>query len=138
MSCSLDNLLQFVDNALHKEYRLEKFREKSGRANTTFIIKNETTKEDIKHVSFDLPRLSELPKGNPAVQYATSRKLPKNRWNDLYYCDNMKKLEYLNPAYEGRLPEDERLVLPFRTREGRLTGITGRSLNPSKIGRAHV
>jgi transcription elongation factor Elf1 len=131
MSCSLDHLLQFVDVSLHKEYRLEKYREKSGKANTTFIIKNEMTNEEVKHVPFDLPRLSELPKGNSAVQYANSRRLPKDRWNDLYYCDNMKKMEYLNPAYEGRLPEDERLVLPFRNRDGRLTGITGRSLNPA-------
>lgn len=133
-SCSLDKLIEHVDPLLHKEYRLENFREKKSFANN-FIIKNTIEKEEpeMNSMKLDLPILTELPETNPAVEYAKLRRLPKDRWNDLYYCENMKSLEYLNEAYKDRLPDDQRLIIPFRNKKGMLTGVTGRSLSNSKL-----
>jgi len=133
LSCSLDKLISFVDPSIHKAYKLDKFRDKGGCGQTPFVIPKEEEPEISSGIDLNLPCLNDLPSDNPAVQYANLRMLPKNRWSSLYYCENMKTLEYLNSAYEGRLPEEARLILPFHDKNRNITGITGRAITPSKL-----
>ena len=137
LSCSLDKLISFVDPVIHKQYRLEKYRDSGNKPGATFVIpkENPTTTTTVKAARIDLklPRLSELPPTNPAVEYAKLRMLPRNRWDELFYCSNMKSLEYLNAAYKDRLPEEGRLIIPFHGPNGEITGITGRAISPSPL-----
>ncbi len=132
---NLGKLIELVDPGLAKAYRLESFKERT--LNTTqetpFLIpKTEVERPPIILDSM-LPRIDELPLHHRAVEYVKSRKIPKERWNDLYYARNFKELETLNPAYEGRLLADERLVIPFRREDGLLTGVTGRAMGNSSL-----
>jgi hypothetical protein len=132
---NLGKLIELVDPGLAKAYRLESFKERtlSNTQETPFLIpKTEVERPPIILDSM-LPRIDELPLHHRAVEYVKSRKIPKDRWNDLYYARNFKELETLNPAYEGRLLADERLVIPFRREDGLLTGVTGRAMGNSSL-----
>jgi hypothetical protein len=132
---NLGKLIELVDPGLAKAYRLESYKERVS-ANTegeTFLIPK--TEKERPPIILDemLPRLDQLPAHHRAVEYAKARNLPKDRWNDLYYARDFKELETLNPAYEGRLTSDERLVIPFRREDGLLTGVTGRAMGNSSL-----
>lgn len=137
---NLGKLIELVDPGLAKAYRLESYKERVS-ANTetdTFIIPK--TKVERPPIILDemLYRLDLLPAHHRAVEYVKSRRIPKERWNDLYYARDFKELETLNPAYEGRLMSDERLVIPFRREDGLLTGVTGRAMGNSSLRYATI
>jgi len=132
---NLGKLIDLVDPGLAKPYRLESYKDRVA-ANTeldTFII----PKAEVERppIIFDemLSRLDQLPLHHRAVEYVKARQIPKDRWKDLYYARDFKELETLNPAYDGRLTSDERLVIPFRREDGLLTGVTGRAMGNSSL-----
>jgi hypothetical protein len=132
---NLSKLIELVDPSLAKSYRLESYRDKVA-ANTvtdTFIIPKTEVERPPIILDEMLSRLDQLPSHHRAVEYVKARQIPKERWNDLYYARNFKELETLNPAYEGRLVADERLVIPFRREDGLLTGLTGRAMGNSSL-----
>ena len=127
---SLGKLIDLVDPAIAKAYRLESFQDRSQLSNSIdqFIIPKKEVVKPKTVLDALLPRLDQLPDHHRAVQYAKGRMIPRDRFCDLYYTRNMKELESHNPAYEGRLMADERLVIPFRREDGLLTGVTGRAM----------
>jgi hypothetical protein len=132
---NLSKLIELVDPSLAKSYRLESYRDKVA-ANTvtdTFVIPKTEVERPPIILDEMLSRLDQLPSHHRAVEYVKARQIPKERWNDLYYARNFKELETLNPAYEGRLVADERLVIPFRREDGLLTGLTGRAMGNSSL-----
>ena len=74
-----------------------------------------------------------MPKTHRAVEYLSKRRIPRDRWSDLYYCEDMRVFEKLNPAYKGRLRPDARIVIPYRNARGDLTGVNGRDLGTSSL-----
>ena len=132
---SLGKLIELVDPAIAKAYRLESFQDRVQANNSIdqFIIPKKEVEIPKTVLDDMLPRLDQLPDHHRAVQYAKGRMIPRDRFRDLYYARNMKDLESLNPAYEGRLMADERLVIPFRREDGLLTGITGRAMGNSSL-----
>jgi hypothetical protein len=131
---NLSKLIDLVDPSLSKEYRLESYRDRVAAGNEdNFIIPRTEVPRPKIILDEMLPRLDELPPHHRAVQYAKARNIPKERFNDLYYARDMKVLEALNPAYEGRLTSDERLVIPFRGEDGTLTGVSGRAMGNSTL-----
>lgn len=134
-TASIDMLVQRVDSALHREYRLEKFQER-GSSNTVYVdtpvrVPIEPARETL--VELGLDQISTLPKTHRAVAYLTSRKIPIDRWSDLFYCRDMSVFEKMNDAYRGRLMPGERIVIPYRNERGDLTGVNGRDLGASKL-----
>ena len=135
MGTNLGKLIDLVDPGLARAYRLESYKDRVAANNETFVIPKEEVVVARSKIILDdlLPRLDQLPDHHRAVEYVKTRRIPKDRWNDLYYARDMKLLEQLNPAYEGRLASDERLVIPFRREDGLLTGLTGRSMGNSSL-----
>lgn len=135
VGASLGKLIDLVDPGLARSYRLESYKERVAANNETFLIPKEEVVVERKPIILDelLHRVDLLPAHHRAVDYVKSRKIPKERWEDLYYARDMKILEQLNPAYEGRLASDERLVIPFRREDGLLTGVTGRAMGNSTL-----
>jgi hypothetical protein len=135
MGTNLGKLIDLVDPGLARAYRLESYKDRVAANNETFVIPKEEVVTERPKIILDelLPRLDKLPDHHRAVEYVKNRRIPKDRWNDLYYARDMKILEQLNPAYEGRLASDERLVIPFRREDGLLTGLTGRSMGNSSL-----
>jgi hypothetical protein len=139
---NLTKLIDLVDPSLSKAYRLESFRDKNASegGDTFFIPREEEAVIERPKIVLDdmLPRLDQLPSHHRAVEYVKARQIPKERWEDLYYARDFKVLEALNPAYEGRLASDERLVIPFRREDGLLTGVTGRAMGNSSLRYATI
>ena len=130
---NLGKLIELVDPGLAKAYRLESYKDRVSSNTEVFLIPKAEAERPKIILDDMLPRLDQLPLHHRAVEYVKARRIPKERWNDLYYARDMKVLEQLNPSYEGRLTSDERLVIPFRREDGLLTGVTGRSMGSSTL-----
>jgi hypothetical protein len=132
---NLGKLIDLVDPGLAKSYRLESYKDRiaTNIVDDTFVIPKIEVERPSIILDEMLSRLDKLPAHHRAVEYVKARQIPKERWNDLYYTKNYKELETLNPAYEGRLVADERLVIPFRREDGLLTGVTGRAMGNSSL-----
>ena len=138
-SGGLGKLIEQVDPHLFQQYRTETFSERHGRqrtANTdytpSFAPKSIVKKDEGELLKYCV-RLSDLPEAHPAVLYVMGRKIPKEKWHDLYYTDDYSVLENLRPdVYKDRLLPDKRIVIPFRNRDGKLVGLQGRSIDGSK------
>ena len=64
-----------------------------------------------------------------AIKYITDRKIPRDKWDQLYFVEHAKDMGKLRPEKYGKLENEEpRLVLPFYDERGRLTGITMRGI----------
>ena len=137
LGASLSKILNTVDPSVAKQYQLEKYQSNHHRQSTEFVVKNTVKPEEHVHQTTILDELlikiSKLPATHRAVEYLKARQIPKDRYDDLYYASDMKKLEVLNSQYKDRLVSDERIVIPFRDQTGQLTGVTGRALGNSSI-----
>ncbi len=138
LSTSLFKTLEHLDPSIAKAYKLETF---SNSGNSIPSIVADTSKfKPMGAISntvtmltdLGLVPLTEMP-NRRVMEYVESRKIPKAFWSDLYYAQDMKVLENLNPNYKDRILSEERLVIPFRDRTGNITGATGRALGNNKL-----
>ena len=81
-----------------------------------------------------LDRLDKLPENNEAVKFCDSRKIPREEFKNLYYIDNIKKIEQLCSKYKNKIQTSEpRLVIPFTDKDGLLLGVTCRALRNESL-----
>lgn len=91
----------------------------------------------------NLDRLDNLPDDHIAVQYVSSRKIPKDKWNRIYYTDDFISFaksfdaEYIE-KYANNTNKDARIVLPFRNASGWLYGACGRLLGSVPKDKDHL
>ena len=132
-SMFFSTFLKNMDEALYQQYSFENYAEgKPLTATAKEEIKFEQpvfkTKEEtlLDHL---LDRLDTLPDDNEAVKFCLDRKIPKEKFNRLYFIDNIKKVVQLNESYKELIKTEEpRLILPFYDDLGQLSGITCRAL----------
>lgn len=130
---SFGNLMKEVDPTLYNQYVMERYKEgnvRQSHANVTSIMDFEPRfkKKNL------LDELLYPIKDTPAEKYLRSRKIPESRWNELYYIDNIEKIEQLSDKYKDRIIGNEaRLVLPFYDRDSRLVGVTCRALGDERL-----
>lgn len=137
---SLGTLIKQLDPFLYDQYALERFKEgdNMGRvvkphSNTTFIFeapqfKKKTILDEL------LDRLDTLPEDNEAVKYCIDRQIPKSRWSELYYIDDISKIEQLSEKYKDKIiGKEPRLVLPFFDKNGQLVAVTCRALGDERL-----
>ena len=81
-----------------------------------------------------LDRLDTLPEDNEAVQFCLKRKIPKEKFNQLYFIKNMKDIVQLSDKYKDKITTEEpRLVIPFYNDIGQLSGVTCRALRGESL-----
>ena len=81
-----------------------------------------------------LDRVDTLPKEHIAVQFCEKRKIPLEKYKNLYYIENVKDVVQLSEKYKDKITTKEpRLILPFYNREGEMTGITCRALGNESL-----
>ena len=90
---NLSKLIEHVDIPLHKEYVLERYKEgltSSGQGDRTPGAGIKTPKFDFKKPVFKkslgLQSFAELDENHPAVKFLLKRNLPRDAWNDIYFC----------------------------------------------------
>lgn len=134
-SSSLGNLVKELDDTLYKQYVLERYKEgghhRQSHANVSSIMDFSAPVFKKKSI---LDELLDPVVGTPAEQYLIERLVPKEKWDGLYYIDNMQKMENLSEKYKDRIVgEEARLVLPFYDRDGLLVGVTCRALGSERL-----
>ena len=133
MGASLGNLMKEIDPTLYNQYVMERYKEgnvRQSHANVTSLMDFEPK---FKKKSL-LDELLDPVKDTPAEKYLQDRKIPESRWDELYYIDNIEKIEQLSDKYKDRIIGNEaRLVLPFYDRDSKLVGVTCRALGDERL-----
>jgi hypothetical protein len=135
-SLSFGNFLKTVDQLLFKEYQMERFKnESSGNVAVPDFTLARTRPIFKKKSQIDLPTISELNADHSAKSFLNNRRIPKERFKDLYYANDFQQfVKSLLPDYEKRLiAEDPRIIIPFYDENKNLLGFQGRALSNSKI-----
>lgn len=131
------NFINSLDTNLAKDYSLERFANgETGNHNYPKpVIKFDTPKFTKKKTVINLPSIKSLEKTHIARDYCTSRKIPEDTYDNLYYAEDFKKfIDEIKPDNDKNLKEsDPRLIIPFFDEDGQLLAVQGRTLNNSKI-----
>lgn len=137
------SLLYLVSNELHKQYKMECFKENSGgksrKADTTkpkptFKRRSRKPKEEKRKIALPeqlrgMKPVSELPDDHFVRQYVMSRGIPKKRWGGLFWSNNMRFIADRVGGYDDvHFDKFPRLLLPFINRDGVMTHIQGRAI----------
>jgi len=128
--------LKEVSPLLHKEYVSESFVD----ANTKIKTSNEILKK-IEYVYPDrsplsvLKKVSQLDWKHPCKKYVESRQIPNIWHSKLYFAP--KYMEFVNSLIPEKFSpnslkfkDEARLVIPFFTKDSKVFGFQGRSLDP--------
>jgi hypothetical protein len=126
--------LKNLDSNLYQQYVFERYA--SGENGPKSHTKAEEFVYQYEKVDFKpkplletiAQKLSELPDDNEAVQYCLTRKIPRDKFNELYYINSAQKIQMIASEYDTIKTEEPRLVLPFYNESGELTGVTMRAL----------
>lgn len=120
--------LQQKDEALYNEYRLEVFGNEQSKA----IIHptKDKKKEKIDSNEENLISLDSLSQDHKAWKYILKRKIPKERYKEIFYCDDFTKwASTINKSFEGIDITEPRLIFPYYNKEKEIVGYTCRSFN---------
>jgi len=125
--------LEMQDPALHKEYRLEKFRDSNKSKPRKSVVERVVSKKPVFKVDIfsSLTPIEQLNNSHPAREYLLNRRLPVNQ---LYWTDKFQ--EWVNSVKPGTFEttQDEgRIIIPFRDKEGQTFGFQGRSLEKTGL-----
>lgn len=91
-------------------------------------------KTDERLIDKIMDRVDKLPEDHIAVQFCIKRKIPKDRYKQLYFIKNIKDIGQLNDKYKEQIKSQEsRLVLPFFDADGQMTGLTCRALGNESL-----
>jgi len=81
-----------------------------------------------------LDRLDTLPEENEAVKFCVKRKIPLEKFHNLYFIKNIKDIVQLNEKYKENIKTEEpRLVLPFYNTNDELIAVTCRALRNESL-----
>jgi len=136
-SASLGSLIKELDTFLYNQYTMERYKEGThGKTHANVHSTMEFTQPDFearKKASL-LDSLFDPVKGSPAEEYVRKRLIPESKWHELYYIDNVQKLEQLDDKYKDRIVGEEgRLVIPFYDRDGKFIGVSCRALGSERL-----
>ena len=133
-SMSFGNLLKSVNHNLYNEYKLERFKNESHgnvekpKFEIAKTVPNFTT-------SIHLPRIADLPNEHAAKRLLISRKVPVERYKELYYAHNFLSFaRELVPSYsKDSVIDDARIVIPFYDENKILLGVQGREIQKTGV-----
>jgi len=121
------NFLNSIAPDLSSMYKLDLIR---NRSNTEVQeVKHVLRKQQIVSITELSIPISVLPEDHKAKQYVRSRRIPDPYIKKLFYTPNFGKMVEILTKQTIKV-EDERLVIPFRTKDGKIFAFQGRSLDP--------
>jgi hypothetical protein len=133
-SSSLSKFIEKIDPILLQEYRVEDFKDKKNFSTVETELKENVFSSSVP--TFKKSKLNEVFEsvyGTIAEKYLKKRKIPVNRWKDLYYCNDTKKLQKLTNQKLNIKHSERRLVIPFYDEKSNLIGVTCRTLENSSL-----
>ena len=133
---NLGNLIKYVDSKLYDEYVLERYKSGASKHSDHKDVKEtsvviETPKEELLEddILSNINRLDTLPLTHPAVEYVAKRKIPKDKWNLLYFAPRFKAFTNSVTAKFQEPIKDEhpRMIIPYFTPAGKCFAFQGRA-----------
>lgn len=126
-STTLYNFLSQVAPSYAKEYALERWKNgESGHSNYQKPDLSVPSPVFVKHG--ELQKVSDMSSDHPAVIFCKKRKIPKERWNRLYYTDDFAKYAMSLDETLDLKKKEARIVIPFFDMGGNTIGAQGRLL----------
>lgn len=137
-SGSFSRFLKLVAEPLYDQWKLETIKERvaieGGTPKSPVEIDFRPSFADvlepvneIRRFEGTFPSLTSLPNSHRAVAWASSRRIPKVRWTDIRYAEDVSLLAEIFPEYEDRLVKEPRILIPFIGPDNELIGVTCRS-----------
>lgn len=125
-SMSFDKFLQHVNPTLYGQYLEEKF---AGTPRHS-VSKKQPSRVEMDIDSLGIPSVMWLDTDHPARQYIAKRGIPVRWYSRLFYAENFNEFAntHVKEKYDPKLAEP-RIVIPLRSRSGKLLGFQGRSIN---------
>ena len=127
-------LIEDIDLALYKEYRLEKFKDVRKPRIDRRKVNNIVSKAPVFeiYVTSTPTPITELNTEHPAKEYLLQRKLPLEA---LYFTEKFQEwTNSIKPGTFEDIRQDEpRIIIPFKDKEGNTFGYQGRSLSDSGL-----
>ena len=138
ISTNVGNLIKHMDDSLHKEFVLERYKSgESGFSNfkaPTFDIQPPRFDKLSKQKVFEHSEwVDKLPSGHFCLEYCKRRNIPKEALSKLLFTQHYKKFMdaiYPNHGHDD-MYDDARLVIPFYDENDELIAMSGRALENS-------
>jgi hypothetical protein len=131
---NLGNLIKYVDITLYDEYVLERYKGGATKYNAhkdvASILPAEKEKLFLEDAILEtLWRLDTLDVSHPAVKYLLKRKIPRDKWNLLYFAPKFKKFtNSVTPKFQEPVEgEHPRMIIPYFTPAGKCFAYQGRA-----------
>jgi transcription elongation factor Elf1 len=126
-SISFKNFLRDIDPILYEKYILEKFKNTKEPELKLKPVAIKRVKKEKKY--FDLPSISDLNTEHPARVYLEQRKIPKDKFDTLYFSENFKQWTNTQKQTFSSFKYDEpRIIIPLIC-DGNIFGFQGRSIS---------
>jgi len=126
-SSTFNNFLKTIDSTLHKQYVLEKFKERNVGKGSIIPEPKFDFKKPVFKKKLDLPKASE---NQIAKQYLEKRNINPSKF---YYTDTFKRwVNTLVTKFDDVTYDEPRIIIPL-IYENQLIGIQGRSLGPNSV-----
>ena len=127
-STTFSSFLKTIDPTLHKQYVMEKFKERNVGRGSIIPEPKFDFKKPVFKSKLDLPKASEVPM---AKEYLTKRKLDPNKF---YFAQKFQEWTNKQKQTFDNIVRDEcRIVIPLYDTNSELIGFQGRSLVPNSI-----
>jgi len=125
--------LKHIDPNSHREYIMEKFTNRTKKETKKVEQTTTVVKFPIHRINKELPSIDDLEDEHYAKKYIIGRKIPQERWKEIFYAIDFKKFmdeKYPNHGKQKLESNDSRLCLFFTDLKGNITHIGSRSLSP--------
>ena len=127
-STTFNNFLKTIDPTLHKQYVMEKFKERNVGKGSIIPEPEFNFKKPVFKKKLDLPRASEV---KIAKEYLEKRKLDPSKF---YFAYKFKEWTNTQKQTFDTIGRDEsRIIIPMYDEDKILIGFQGRSLGPNSV-----
>ena len=127
-STTFNNFLKTIDSTLHKQYVMEKFKERNVGRGSIIPEPKFNFKKPVFRSKLNLPKASEVP---IATKYLEKRKINPNLF---YFTNEFQKWTNTHKQTFNNINKDEsRVIIPLHDTEKNLIGFQGRSLGPNSV-----
>ena len=135
---SIKSILKESYSHYHQDYLVEQYS-----TNKPIEVKERQTKFEFipKFLQENKPlrqltKIVDLADDHHAKQFLINRQIPKDKFSELYYCDDFSS--WVNKMIPGKLDSkytEDRIVIPYLNKEGLMSGFNGRSLRKDSTKR---
>ena len=140
VSTTFYNFLKHVNPNILKEYILERYKNGETGHNNYPKPEFDEFKPEVPEVkipvispTLNLPSIESLSDEHFAKQYILNRKIPIKFHSQLYFCADFESFVKSFGIDKDLKPNDQRLIIPFYSKDNILIGFQGRALGESKV-----